>query len=410
MAEIKFYLEKRKDKLTGEVVVKNVPIFLFYSFNGQRLQFYTGHRIDAQKWDAENQKVKRNYAETSTINDVLSSLRAKVKDLHVKGKALGIPLSIQYFKEGLNDTPEKIKVYAFSEVFDEFIEVSKLTKTKSTIINIQHAFKVFKEFSKNSGIKLEFQNINQEFYNKFLEYCFTVRNVKNNYTGKLIKDLKAFMSYATEKDYNTNLAFKKKSFKKLVEEPEIIYLTYEELMSLYAYEFEDRIHQETKDIFCFSCFTGLRYSDVKLLVPELVYDDYIIYRTQKTVENNNIPLNQYSKALLKKYVGDAARCFPVKSETETNNALKELAKIAGLNRIIQQNHYQGAKRITTTTPLHNLIGFHVSKKTFMTNFLARGGSLTTAMAITGNTDMKTARRYFKVVDTLKMDEMKKVFG
>ena len=46
----------------------------------------------------------------------------------------------------------------------------------------------------------------------------------------------------------------------------------------------------------------------------------------------------------------------------------------------------------------------------MTNFLAKGGSLHTAMAITGNKDMKTARRYFKVVDTLKAQEMSKVFG
>ena len=46
----------------------------------------------------------------------------------------------------------------------------------------------------------------------------------------------------------------------------------------------------------------------------------------------------------------------------------------------------------------------------MTNFLAKGGSLLTAMSITGNKDLRTARRYYKVVDTLKADEMKKVFG
>jgi len=46
----------------------------------------------------------------------------------------------------------------------------------------------------------------------------------------------------------------------------------------------------------------------------------------------------------------------------------------------------------------------------MTNFLAKGGSLLTAMSITGNKDLKTARRYFKVVDSLKTDEMAKVFG
>jgi hypothetical protein len=46
----------------------------------------------------------------------------------------------------------------------------------------------------------------------------------------------------------------------------------------------------------------------------------------------------------------------------------------------------------------------------MTNFLAKGGSLVTAMSITGNTDVRTAQRYYKVVDSLKVDEMTKVFG
>ncbi len=71
---------------------------------------------------------------------------------------------------------------------------------------------------------------------------------------------------------------------------------------------------------------------------------------------------------------------------------------------------QGAKSIKITAPLSEVITFHISKKTFMTNFLAKGGSLLTAMSITGNKDFKTARRYYKVVDSLKSDEMAKVFG
>ena len=51
MAEIKVYFEKRNDKETGAEIIKNVPIFLFYSFKGQHLQYFTRRRIDAAKWD-----------------------------------------------------------------------------------------------------------------------------------------------------------------------------------------------------------------------------------------------------------------------------------------------------------------------------------------------------------------------
>ena len=70
MADIKFYLEKRKDKETGELLTENVTILLFYSFGGQRLQYYTGHRIDAAKWDAANQKAKKGFTQASNINNV----------------------------------------------------------------------------------------------------------------------------------------------------------------------------------------------------------------------------------------------------------------------------------------------------------------------------------------------------
>lgn len=410
MADIKFYLEKRKDKQTGELIKQNVPILLFYSFHGKRLQYYTGYRIDAHKWDSENMIVKRNYAETSEINDGLTSLKAKLKELYDKAKALEMPMTLQYFRDGLNNKPSKVKYYSFNEAKEEFLSVSKLTKSSGTVRNLKSSFNIFTEFSKESGIRLEFENIDEDFYNRFLEYCFTVKNVNNNYAGNLIKVLKALMNYATDKGYNTNLAFKKKSFKKLVEEPEIIFLTYDELMHLYKYKFEEKHHEEARDVFCFGCFTGMRFSDIKALAPGHIHKDFIVYRVKKTAENNTIPLNQYSKAILEKYKGHPTQSLPVPSEAKINETLRELTEKAELKRRIEQNHFQGAKRISKSSPLHDVITFHVSKKTFMTNFLAKGGSLLTAMAITGNKDMKTARRYFKVVDTLKADEMAKVFG
>ena len=410
MADIKFYLEKRKDKTTGELITENVPILLFYSFGGQRLQYYTGHRIDAHKWDAENHKAKKGFAESSNINDDLVSLKSKVIELSDTAKALKIPLTTQYFKDGLADKVVVKQYHSFLQAYDEFMKASKLTKGEGTVRNLKSTLNILKEFSSLSGIRLEFSNIDQNFYNKFLEYCFTVRGVNNNYTGNLIKNLKAFLNYATEEEYNTNLAYKKKTFKKLVEEPEIIYLTWEELMRLYNFKFKKKYLEEARDVFCFGCFTGLRYGDIKALTPENIRKDFIVYRVEKTDENNSIPLNAYSSAILKKYKGFPARCLPVASEFKINEHLKEAFKVAKLKRSIQQTHYQGMKRITTKEPLYTAVTFHVSKKTFMTNFLAKGGSLTTAMAITGNKDMKTARRYFKVVDTLKSEEMTKVFG
>jgi hypothetical protein len=55
---IKFFIEKRKDKSTKQLITLNVPIFLDYSFDSKRLNYYTGLRIDADKWDDGVERTK----------------------------------------------------------------------------------------------------------------------------------------------------------------------------------------------------------------------------------------------------------------------------------------------------------------------------------------------------------------
>jgi len=412
MAEVKFYLEKRKDKETGKVITKNVPILLFYSFDGIRLQYFTGYRIDALKWDEEKMKVKRGVAEAFEVNKELDKLKAKVNAVHDKAKYLGEELTLEDLREGLKGKQITADKKSFKEYLAEYVESSTLTKSKGTITNINSSFNILEEFSEETGVRINFKNITQEFYDKFMDYCFNTKGYQNNYAGSLIKHIKAFLNWATDRGYNSNLDFRKKSFKKLTEEPEIIYLTYDELLFLYKKNLKgDTKLEHVRDMFCFGCFTGMRYSDIISLAPENIQKDTINYRIVKTNESNTIPLNPYTKAILAKYKGKFLnKCLPVIQDQKINEYLKDLFKEVKLNRKVQKINFQGAKKIKTTIPLSEAITFHMSKKTFMTNFLAKGGSLLTAMAITGNRDFKTARRYYKVVDTLKADEMAKVFG
>lgn len=410
--EVKFYLEKRKDKQTGRLIENNAPILLFYSFNGQRLQYFTGMRIDAIKWDEEGMKAKRNYSEAAEINKELIRLKAKVEDLYDKAKALDKKPTIDYFKENLrgnfSGAGDKKNFYQY---FEEYIEKGSLTKSKGWERNVKIAMNILKEFSRATNYSLSFEKITQDFYDDFLSYCFYRKGYYNNYTGKLIKDLKAFMNWATDKGYNTNMAFKKKEFVKMREEPEIIFLNYEEVLKLMELKLESRELQEIRDLYCFGCFTGIRHSDLVALSEENIHQDNIIFRVKKTAEANSVPLNKYTRKILAKNKGKyLGKCLPQVSLLLANKNIKELIKAAKIKRKVQITHYRGAEAIVENLPLSEAITFHTSKKTFMTNFLARGGNLHTAMAITGNRSYSTAKRYFKVVDALKTQEMNKVFA
>lgn len=411
MAQVKFYLEKRKDA-SGTLITKDAPVFLFYSYGGKRLQYYTGIRVDKNSWNAEKMIIEK-HPEAKRHNDVLKRLKRWVDEIDDKAKALGESLSLEEFRARLKEKTGAPTVKSsgktFRELFEEFIEVSKLTKKATTVAGLKTCFNNLKDFSTKTRTALEFNTINQDFYNKLLDYCFTVKKYKNNNTGKIIKVLKSFLNWATEEGHNKNMEFKKKSFKKLQEAPEIIFLTYEELMNLYNKELKDERLQRIRDVFCFGCFTGMRYCDIAAMTRENIHSGQIVYRITKTDEVNAIPMNSHIRSILNKYKNDE-KPLPVTTEQKSNADLKDLATHLKLDRKIKITHFRGGERIVEISPLKNLITFHVSKKTFMTNFLARGGSLETAMAITGNKDYKTAKRYFKVVDSLKSEEMQRVFG
>lgn len=416
--QVKFYLEKRRDKATGEIITTNVPIHLFFSYGGKRLQHYTGYRIDVKLWNHGTMRViipkkgREGFENGMKINFALDELQQKVRDIIRKTEVNGETITIGLLRERLKGGDSSGKK-SFTEAFQEFIESSKLSKTNRTVSAIKGASNFFSEFSRKCNVRLEFDNIDQKFYDRLLEFCFNTKGFKNNYTGKLIKDLKAFLNWATEAGYNTKMDFKKKSFKKLKEEPEIIFLSWEELLKLYNAKFTKKEveFEKVRDLFCFASFTGMRFSDVIVLEKRNIHNGYISYRVEKTEQVNNIPLNPYSEAILKKYSKlPGEKALPYISKMEINDLLKDILKKLKFNRVVEQVHYQGPKRIKTVLPLHEIVTFHVSKKTFMTNFLAKGGSLLTAMSITGNKDFKTAKRYYKVVDSLKAQEMARVFG
>ena len=87
----------------------------------------------------------------------------------------------------------------------------------------------------------------------------------------------------------------------------VIFLTWEELMRVYNYDFVPGSEiDRARDFFCFCCLTSLRYSDAAALRPEQIINDKISLSTIKTDQPLLIELNKYSKSILEKYKGKYA--------------------------------------------------------------------------------------------------------
>jgi len=389
-------------------------VFNFKEGNENKLIKYSaGEKVLPKNWKQREQK--STYPE---LNHNLGLLREKAIKLIREGKTANVALS-SFIKENWNKqeiVAEPVRSFNFMEKYDEYLKAAKVQFSPGTYKNKVSFKKHLLTFAKKYGIVLEFDSVDMNLYDKLIDYSLSYLDLTNGHAGNLIKNLKAFMNWAADRSYHKNFIYKLNSFKKPTGEGEIIFLTEDEVEILCKTEMPNLRLERVKDIFCFACFTGLRFGDIRRLTPANILEKkfrinnkiqsfiFLEILAEKTSEYISQPLDYRAYEIIKKYENQSGKCFKMISEDKTNDYLKEVAKEAELNRVISKTRFQGSKKEPKQSPLHEEIHFHLSKKTYMTSYLTKGGDLLVAMSNVGNRDYRTARRYYKVVDERKVME------
>ncbi|WP_282079562.1 site-specific integrase [Aquimarina algiphila] len=404
--QVSFHL--RKDKI-GKVGL--APIRMVIATNGFKIfKAVKGVKCSENNWDSRKERIKaqkrkeeyNNYIE---YNKIIDELEANIKKLDRYILLNNIVPTKEYILEKLASGIEKVELtHFFFPSFEEFIEISKSVKVPRTIKSYVTTRNFLQDFEASTGYKLTFDSIDNNFFEKIQDYTFLNRKNKNSYLAFIIKVLNTFMRWSYEKEYHDNLKFKK--FKVRIDETEIIYLTMDELMTLYNHEFDSNRLSQVRDVYCFNCFTGLRISDTSSLKPSNISDEAITLTIQKTRANNTrIPLNRFSKAILEKYKDTIYEPLPIISQQKFNKYIKECCEKTKINTPITITRYIGQKRIDKTVPKHDLITSHTARKTFVTNSLVLGMKEIVVRNITGHKKEESFRRYVKIAEDLKRQEM-----
>ena len=233
--------------------------------------------------------------------------------------------------------------------------------------------------------------------------------LKDSTVDKHISALRWFLAWA----HNTQLlaCADFKTFRpklQLIDKP-VIFLEWSELMDLYSAELEPSFAQ-VRDVFCFCCFTSLRYSDVYELRWADVFDDHIRVTTQKTDDSLVIELNNYSSEIIGRYVDESYpddKVFPVLSNQKMNDRLKELCRLCGLSRLIRVSEFENGERVDRLVPKWRLMSTHAGRRTFICNALMMGIPPNVVMRWTGHADYDSMKPYIAIADSVRAHEMAK---
>lgn len=412
---VNFYLDSRPDK-NGDLTIR-VSISMF----GKRLVTSSGHRISESKWNFDKQEVKRGCnnskgATSIVINSHLKGISSHFADIESKGISdnekidLRKEFAVNFRRKKAISQKEK----TFFDYFDEFTKEMgcKNDWTEATF----QKFASLKKHLENFDSKINFSKLDEKGLDSLIEYFRNVPigkntiGMRNSTIGKQIGFLKWFLRWVTSKNYNTEIAFQSYRPNLKSYEKRVVFLEWDELMSVYNAEIPDnkKYLERVRDVFCFCCFTSLRYSDVANLKRSDVFKEYISITTIKTADNLKIDLNDYSKAILSKYKNKSFphnNALPVISNQRMNEYLKELGKLCNIDKQITITYFKGNKRYDEVYSKYELLGTHTGRRTFICNALILGIAPQIVMKWTGHSDYKAMKPYIDIADNAKSEAM-----
>lgn len=408
---ISFYLQKTYAGSDN----REYQIRLRIRWDGKILQFNCGYSIDPKKWNGEVSRCKKNTfnqkgVPAADINKELNRLDELSNDVFKMFEVQETMPTVEEYKAEFNTrNGKKVSIPPKEKTFDIcFLEfLSTQSSLNSWADSTIRKFNTLKRYLNKMSPDLKMSAFNSQFYLKYIEYLRDVAEMQNTSILKMWKMLTWFLRWADKKGYLSDRSYL--DFKpglKTVRDKEIVFLTWDELMRVYTLKFPaGKKHLErVRDVFCFQCFTSLRYSDVSRLKRKDISRGIIKIVTAKTGDTIKINLNKYSQAILDKYKKEE-RPLPVVSNQKMNEWIKEVCYLAEIDQPVTDVYYKGAERVEETHPKYELVGTHTGRRTFICNALAMGIPPATVMEWTGHSDYKSMKPYIKIADDEKAKAM-----
>ncbi|AIM61852.1 site-specific integrase [Cellulophaga lytica] len=376
----------------------NAPIYLRITVDGKRSELSIKRKVLLTRWNSEGGKVRGTTADVRELNRYIDTIKFKIYKIHdmlsenqelvtadiIKNIYLGKGKKYKMLLEIFQTHNDKIERLVGKEFAPGTIERYKTAKKHvSDYINLEYKTK-----------DIPVKDVDHKFISGLEYYLKTERKCAHNTAVKYVTNFKKIIRIAFANDWIQKDPFLNWKAKLKVVERE--FLTEEEIQKIAEKELHTERLDQVKDIFLFSCFTGLAYADVKKLsrndiVIGIDGDKWIKIKRSKTDTRSSIPLLPTAIDILNKYddhpdVSNKGRLLPVLSNQKMNAYIKEIAILCKIT-----------KNLT----------FHLARHTFATTVtLSNGVPIESVSKMLGHKSLRTTQHYAKILDRKVSDDMK----
>lgn len=385
-------------KPSGESLVIRVRL----SYAGRTVDFYPGVTVGRGEWDPARGRVVRNPSAAKfnrAISRMLSELEKVMERYEMAEERLPETGELRAEWERMTggvDSGDKTDV---SSLIARFMreEGTRCGWTETT----HKKFRTFRKHLDEFRPGLRMGAVTEGTLSDFISFMVG-KGLRNSTVMKDVKMMRWFLGWAERKGLYDGDARAYRPRLKGGEAPaEVVFLTREELARVEGYEIPagKNYLSRTRDLFLFSCYSGLRFSDCQALTGDMVRDGAIRLTTKKTDTPVVIQLNRMTKEILSR--GE----LPRMSNQKANKYLHELLRLAGVDTPVRRVWFSGQERHEATVPKYEAVTFHAARRTFVTQGLALGIPPEVIIKWTGHSDTKGLKPYLDVVEELKRDSM-----
>lgn len=392
--KVLFYLKKNAPKKNGKVTV-----MCRITVNGNQSAFSTKLDISVSNWDLKYGRVLGKSREAQDVNGKLDKIRSGIEECYSKIlKNDGAVNSIKLKNALLGMESGEL---TFFKSYEQFLsDYEKKVNSRLRINGTRSKYRTLLKHLRNFALTkygysdLLFNDLTSDFVQDFDYYLRDDKSLTHNTIWLYMIGFTTLCRLAMSRKHFAFNPFSE--YKNTKKDKDRGYLLRNELEQLVTFNCEKKKDELIKDLFVFSCFTGLSYSDMKGLRNSNIQDFFdgnqlIIIRRKKTATSSNVMLLDISKMIIEKYAGFSkdGKVFPVPSNTVCNDRLK---------RISQLIDFLKEKKVT----------FHVSYDTFATLFLSEGVPLESLSKMLGHKNIATTQIYAKILNEKVGKDMQKV--
>lgn len=370
---VKFFLleERRIKSATGEL-----PLYCRVIIHRKKSDFSLNFRVKPEDWDYTHGKFHANKKHLNYLNLKLSEVEGRIDEicssLNKENKKITAAIIKDRFKGKTTDLT-KVDLIAFLDLFISEIR-QKTQEYKPGSVQHYVALKThLQQFLKVNNLDgIELQEVTRNFLDRFETYLLSTphktlgRAMNKNTCNRYLVKLSVLFKNAIRKELITKNPFD--GFKISREKGSKVYLTKEEITLIKNHWLGDNeALKKVRDIFFFSIYTGLRFSDAVGLKDSSVKKDekgeLWIYGNQvKTKDRIDIPMLNQAKEIYDKYEDNRKKTgwvLPRMYNQKINLHLKEIANLVGIDKKLT---HHVARHTFATLALENGVPIHLVSK------------------------------------------------